>query len=376
MEKRDIRLDFLRGAALMMIFVDHVPRNPLSLATLQSFAFADAAELFFFLSGFVAAMVYGRTLDTRGFFAAAARIWRRAWDIYAAQMVLLVFFVAEVCAIASLLPGTGYFAQFRVEAFITQTETTIVQALMLRFQPAYLDILPVYTVFFAILPFVLVALKRGPWLVILASALIYAGTQLFGWNATTHPNDEGWFFNPFAWQFLMVIGAAFGSGQLDKYKPMLFTRPVLICAGVIASVAAVMQFTNNVHALFPAFPTLYFVTLPISKNSLEPLRLLSFFSVAILVTHFMPSAARMARIGIVRVLARCGQHSLAIFCIGILMAVASHVLWLDGGRSLAQQAAFSAAGIALMMGAAWLLEWAREGQRAIPPISEPGRASA
>lgn len=376
MEKRDIRLDFLRGAALMMIFADHVPHNLMSLATLQSFAFADAAELFFFLSGFVAAMVYGRTMDTRGFFAAAARIWRRAWDIYAAQMVLLFFFVAEVCAIASLLPATGYFQQFRVEAFITQTETTVVQALMLRFQPAYLDILPVYTVFFAILPLVLVALKRGPWLVILASALIYAGTQLFGWNATTHPNDEGWFFNPFAWQFLMVIGAALGSGQLDRIKPVLFTRPVLIGAGVIAFVAAVMQFTNNVHAMFPAIPTLYLVSLPTAKTALEPFRLVSFFSVAILAAHFMPSAARMARSGIVRALARCGQHSLAIFCIGILMAVAGQALWLDGGRSMVQQAGFSALGIALMMATAWLLDWVREGQRALPRIPEPGRASA
>lgn len=376
MEKRDIRLDFLRGAALMMIFADHVPHNLMSLATLQSFAFADAAELFFFLSGFVAAMVYGRTMDTRGFFAAAARIWRRAWDIYAAQMVLLFFFVAEVCAIASLLPATGYFQQFRVEAFITQTETTVVQALMLRFQPAYLDILPVYTVFFAILPLVLVALKRGPWLVILASALIYAGTQLFGWNATTHPSDEGWFFNPFAWQFLMVIGAALGSGQLDRVKHLLFTRPVLIGAGAIALVAAVMQFTNTVHAMFPIIPTLYLVTLPTAKTALEPLRLISFFSAAILVAHFMPSAARMARIGIVRALARCGRHSLAIFCIGILLAVVGQVVWLDGGRSLTQQAGFSALGIGLMMATAWLLDWVREGQRALTPIPEPGRASA
>ena len=373
-EKRDIRLDFLRGAALMMIFADHVPQSLLSLATLQSFAFADAAELFFFLSGFVAAMVYGRTLDTRGFFAAAGRMWRRAWDIYAAQMVLLVFLVAEICAIASFSPDGGYFRYFRVEAFIAQTETTVMQALMLRFQPAYLDILPVYTVFFALLPFLLVALKRGPWLVLLASFLIYAGTQLFGWNATTHPNGEGWFFDPYAWQFVMVIGAAFGSGQMNAYKPLLRSRPVLIGCAVVAVVAGAMQFTNNVHTMFPIVPTLFLISLPVDKSMLEPTRLVSFFAVAILVARYMPSAARMARLAIVRALARCGRHSLAIFCTGTLLAILGHVTWLEAGHSLALQLAFNLAGISLLIGLAWLLEWMSEGQRAIVPLPEQATA--
>ncbi|HVT23583.1 MAG TPA: OpgC domain-containing protein [Rhizomicrobium sp.] len=376
MEKRDIRLDFLRGAALMMIFADHVPSSLLSLATLQSFAFSDAAELFFFLSGFVAAMVYGRTLDTRGFLAGAARTWRRAWDIYAAQMVLLVFFVAEICAIASLLPETGYFKYFRVEAFITHTETTILQALMLRFQPAYLDILPVYTVFFGLLPFILMALKRGPWLVLLASFLLYVGTQLYGWNFSTHPNGEGWFFDPVAWQFVMVAGAAFGSGQMDRYKPLLFSRPVLVGAGITAVVAAAMQFTNNVHALFPVMPTLFLIDVPTKKTMLEPARLVSFFAVAILVARYMPPAARVARFAVVRALARCGRHSLAIFCMGILLALPGHVIWLEAGRSLTLQMIFSAAGVLLLIATAWLLDWIKEGQRAVVPMPEPERVPA
>jgi hypothetical protein len=376
MEKRDIRIDFLRGTALMMIFADHIPKSLLSLATLQSFAFADAGELFFFLSGFVAAMVYGRTLDRRGFLAGAARTWRRAWDIYAAQMVLLFFFVAEICAIASLLPQTGYFKYFRVDAFITHTETTVIQALMLRFQPTYLDILPVYTVFFGVLPFILVALKRGPWLVLLASFLLYVGTQLYGWNATTHPNGDGWFFDPFAWQLMMVTGAAFGSGQMNRYKPLLFSRPVLIGSAVLAAIAAAMQFTNNLHALFAAIPTLFLVHFPVAKTMLEPARLVSFFAVAILAARYMPDAARMARFAAVRALARCGRHSLAIFCMGILLAIPGHVLWLEAGRSLTLQVLFSAAGMMLMIATAWLLDWIKEGQHTIVPMPEAERIPA
>jgi hypothetical protein len=43
---RDSRVDALRGIALIMIFIDHLPSNPLSLVTLHSFGFCDAAELF------------------------------------------------------------------------------------------------------------------------------------------------------------------------------------------------------------------------------------------------------------------------------------------------------------------------------------------
>jgi len=376
MEKRDLRLDFLRGTALMMMFTDHVPNNPLTLATLQSFAFSDAAELFFFLSGFVAAMVYGRALDTRGFMAAAARIWRRGWDIYAAQMVLLFFFVAEICAIAAALPDTGYLHYFRVEAFVAQTETTVVQSLMLRFQPQYLDILPVYTVFFAALPFVLVALRRGPWLVLLASFLVYAGTQMFGWNITTHPRGEGWFFDPLAWQFVFVIGAAFGSGQMDRYKPLLFKRPVLVGSAIVAVVVAGMQFTNALHAMFPAFPTLFLIDVPIEKTVLEPARLVSFFALVILAARWMPAAARMARFAVVRAVARCGRHSLAIFSIGILLAVPGHVLSMEADKSLMLQLAFNIVGVIVLIAAAWLLEWTKEGARSIVPLREPERAAA
>jgi hypothetical protein len=44
--ERDFRLDFCRGVALIVIFIDHVPGNPLSSWTLRNFSFCDAAEVF------------------------------------------------------------------------------------------------------------------------------------------------------------------------------------------------------------------------------------------------------------------------------------------------------------------------------------------
>src|SRR4051812_17257325 len=48
---RDVRIDVLRGLALLVIFVDHVPQNPLSAFTPQALGLSDAAEAFVFMSG-------------------------------------------------------------------------------------------------------------------------------------------------------------------------------------------------------------------------------------------------------------------------------------------------------------------------------------
>src|SRR5438046_7075549 len=71
---RDLRLDFFRGLALIFIFVDHIPENILSYFTIQAVEFFDAAEVFIFISGYTAALVYGQTLVSKGTLYATARI--------------------------------------------------------------------------------------------------------------------------------------------------------------------------------------------------------------------------------------------------------------------------------------------------------------
>ena len=82
--QRDVRLDFFRGLALWLIFIDHIPYNLNSWITIRNYGFSDAAELFVFISGYTAAFVYGRTMRERGFFVAGVRILTRAWQIYEA----------------------------------------------------------------------------------------------------------------------------------------------------------------------------------------------------------------------------------------------------------------------------------------------------
>src|SRR5260370_12689765 len=85
---RDVRLDLFRGLANWAIFLDHIPHEVLRWATLKHYGFSDAADLFVFISGYTAAMVFGRLMIERGYLAAASRLARHAFTLYAAHIIV------------------------------------------------------------------------------------------------------------------------------------------------------------------------------------------------------------------------------------------------------------------------------------------------
>ncbi|WP_411195703.1 OpgC domain-containing protein, partial [Rhizobium sp.] len=56
---RDTRLDVLRGVALIMIFINHVPGQIFEYVTTKNFGFSDAAEAFVLISGIAVGLAYG-----------------------------------------------------------------------------------------------------------------------------------------------------------------------------------------------------------------------------------------------------------------------------------------------------------------------------
>src|SRR5436853_6100826 len=87
---RDLRLDLFRGLANWAIFLDHIPHEVLSWFTTRNYGFSDAADVFVFVSGYTAAFVFGRIMIERGYLAAASRLIKRALELYAAHVVVVV----------------------------------------------------------------------------------------------------------------------------------------------------------------------------------------------------------------------------------------------------------------------------------------------
>src|SRR5215469_8336007 len=175
---RDLRLDFFRGLALICIFIDHIPENYLNYVTISSVAFSDAAELFIFISGFTAALVYGRALATRGALIATVQVLRRAWQLYVAHIFLFVIFIAEVSYTVRTFNNPMYNEEMGVGDFLEHPHIAVVQAMLLQFQPTFFDILPLYIAMLLIFPLVLVGLRWRPLAVVIPSALLYVAVQV------------------------------------------------------------------------------------------------------------------------------------------------------------------------------------------------------
>src|SRR3974390_3096232 len=211
---RDLRLDLFRGLALWLIFLDPIPSNAVSWITIRNYGFSDATEIFVFISGYTAAFVYGRAMQQHGFVVASARVLKRAWQIYVAHVFLLAIYLAEIAYVANSFDNPLYAEEMGVLDFLRNPDVTILQALLLKFKPVNMDVLPLYILLLLWFPPMLWLLLRTPSIALLSSASLYALVWVFDWNIPAYPSGT-WAFNPFAWQLLFVFGAwcALGGAQ-------------------------------------------------------------------------------------------------------------------------------------------------------------------
>jgi hypothetical protein len=361
---RDLRLDFFRGLALVCIFIDHIPENYLTYFTLSAVGFFDAAEVFIFISGFTAALVYGRVLEARGAMLATVQVLRRAWQLYVAHIFLFVIFLAEVSYTVRTFNNPMYNEEMGVGDFLEHPHIAVVQAMLLQFQPTFLDILPLYIVMLLIFPVVLLCLRWHPMVALIPSALIYLEVQIFNVDMAAYPPGSVWTFNPLAWQLLFVLGAILGHAESRLPGKARIIERAFWPALVIASAALVIRLTWTFHNFWDWVPALFERQLwPVNKSNLSPIRLVSFFAVVVLVAHWVAPQARLMRSTIARPLVLCGRHSLEIFCLSILLSASGHFLLSEINAGFTMQLGVNTVGIAVMFLTAWLLDWYRFVQR-------------
>ena len=363
--ERDLRLDLFRGIALWLIFLDHIPSNIVSWITIRNYGFSDATEIFVFISGYTAAFVYGRTMRDRGVIVAGARMLKRAWQVYVAHIFLFVIYLAEIAYVSSSFENPLYAEEMGVFDFLKQPDVTLVQALLLKFKPANMDVLPLYIVLIAgFAPFIWL-LQRWPTVALAASALLYALTWHFGWNLPSYPSGA-WVFNPFAWQLMFGFGAWCALGGAEKLAPLVNSRTALglAVAYLVFAFAIVMTWYFPAYAyLVPRWLSDWMY--PIDKTNLDVLRFAHFLALAILTVHFIPKTWPYLNSQVLRPAVLCGQHSLEIFCLGVFLAFAGHFIIEQVSSRLAAQVAVSILGVVIMAGAAALMTWYKkvEGQR-------------
>jgi len=346
---RERRVDVLRGVALLCIFADHMPGNWLNWITLRNFGLSDAAELFVMLSGFASMVAFGRSFQRDGARAGLLRIALRCLRLYIFQIGMLLVMLATVWLWSLHYP----LVPAPVAPIIRGGAAGIRRGLTLQAQSSNLNILPLYILLLAVFPAIYAGLRSRPALTMIVSAGVWLAANLVpGFNLTNAMDGNGWFFNPFAWQFLFVIGAV-GALLLRRYDGNL-PHPLWLRAAAwgylgFALIAVAPWETWGWFGFHPIV-----LDAP-DKTVLAPLRLLNVLALAALAlssARFRTLAERPA----LRLLAVCGRNSLEVFVLATMLAMIFRLVFRTFGVTVTTQVLANGIGLALMIALALVLE--------------------
>lgn len=350
--KRDLRIDMLRGLALITIFIDHIADNPLNRITMRNFGFSDAAELFVILAGISSMLAYGKYLQSDGFIAGSLRVIHRCLRIYACQILLVV---------VTLVTVQQWWVHFGrdpgdLAPFFERPAEAFARALVLHAQPGNVNILPLYLVLLGLFPLIYLGLRHARGLTLAGSAAVWLAANLLGGlNLTNWIGGQEWFFNPFAWQFLFTLGA-FTAITLREHGGELPRLPLLTLASWSYLIAAFVLAAPWASWGLADFRLIEFGA-P-DKTDLSLFRLIDVLAVIYLAL----GSARLRRLAArawAAPLVICGKHSLEVFTLGTVLAFVSSLMLRSFGPSWWLVAVANLAGIAAMLAFAQYLEHRR-----------------
>jgi hypothetical protein len=369
---RDVRLDLFRGLANWAIFLDHIPHEVLSWITSKNYGFSDAADLFVFISGYTAAFVFGRVMIERGCVAAASRLARRAFKLYAAHIIMVVIYIAVIACVSREFHDPDDLNQFNVAVFMNTPFREFIQALALRYKPVNLDVLPLYILLLGAFAPALWLMVRKPNWTLAGSLVLYFVSRHFGWNLPASPSGF-WYFNPFAWHLLFFLGAWTALGGARVLQPIVRTRTTFwlaIAYLVFAFIVATAIRVPDLGGLLPHWILQPFD--PNDKTNLAPYRIVHFIALAVVVTRFLRLDSPILQWRALAPLIRCGQHSLQVFCTGIVLSFCAHAAIELSLNSLWVQIVVGATGISLMTAVAYCWTWSKQRDRVLPSSVQIG----
>jgi hypothetical protein len=233
--KRDLRIDFLRGFAVLAMVADHLGGEPSWLYNLtggNKFLFS-AAEAFVFISGLVMGIVYCGIVAKSGIGTAMWKAMRRAGALYMLTIILSFGFIS-----LSYLFHLPWVAGVQIDDPIAR----LIERLTLHRAFYLTDVLLLYTLLVGIAPlaFLLIANKRTPYL-LLGSWTLWLLFQRWPDQVSVPWNiEDNSVFHFASWQVLFFTGLVVGyhreriAGWVRRI-PLLpyFSVLTVLCAGLI-----------------------------------------------------------------------------------------------------------------------------------------------
>jgi hypothetical protein len=366
---RDLRLDFFRGVALLLIFIAHVPDNWLARYRPGYFGFSDSADIFVFVSGYAAALAYGRIFPRAGFLVGTGRIVKRLSELYASHLGL--FFVVAVSCVAGnrfLTTDIDYVGLLNLGYFFDNAQEALFGLFTLTYVPNYFDILPMYMVALAMLPAIML-LARVHWT--LAGAVcvaLYLAVHIFRLELPAEiAFRRPWFFNPFAWQMLFYTGFFLGAGWLKAPPSRIWLAALCILFLILSIPVSHYPTYSQVDWL----STLEKRMEPlVTKTNLGVLRWLHFLCLAYLMVFLLKGREHVLKGKIAAPFVKTGQQALPVFVTGMALSLVAGMALDVWGRGVASVAVVNASGLGILMLTAHVVAWFKS-----QPWRNPNRAA-
>jgi hypothetical protein len=320
---RRLELDAVRGLMLVWMVMTHLPTN-LPTYVNQPFGFISATEGFIFLSALFTGRIYVRLAERSGYGAMRRKLLVRTARLYGYHGLLLAlaFFIAVPVAAHGNRPGLHNLLDFY---FTAGARRAIVDAALLIYRPALLDILPMYITFLLITPLVLSVKKESYWKYVIGASFIVWLLAQFGLRQAVYefsslhlglqiPMKEMGAFDVWAWQFMWILGLRLGERWAKGDLPAEnWAKRFALPAALIFAVFFAFRYTAAFMNLdFGRWAPLF------DKWHFGVFRLLDFTSAAALLIRFQSALKPLA----FRPLVLLGQASLQVFCIHLLFCFA------------------------------------------------------
>ncbi len=357
---RDARLDMFRGIALVMIFINHVPGTLYENYTSRNFGFSDAAEAFVFMSGMAAGLAYSNRFRSGSLWAAMAKVWARARQLYFVHIAMTMLCLAIFAAAAKWFGLPEVLTKNNIAALFQQPLSALIGIPLLTHQLGYLNILPLYMMLLLATPlFMLVGLRR-PWLLLGISVLLWLIAAQFRLNLPNFPNPGGWFFNPLSWQVLFVIGLLSGAAMKVGKRFIPYNPTLFLVAAAIVVVALVWVRIPPVGATGRAGLSLlynagapYYIT-GFDKTFLALPRLLHALALFYFLGH-LPIMRDLASSAVAAPFRLLGRQGLAVFSVGTVLSMALQVVKTPRQPDPLFDGMILGGGILLLLALAWAL---------------------
>lgn len=352
---RDTRIDVIRALALITIFINHVPGNPLEALTSKNFGFSDAAEAFVLIAGVSAAFAYGLKFRPGAYLTTTLKMWRRAGVLYIAQLGTTMATLGVFAFFALHFAAPELLGKINIGPVIEDTAAALVGIVTFGHQLGYNNILSMYAVVLLLVPGLLMIGRAGIAHMVAVSGLIWLAAGLFRIGPPNFPNDGVWFLNPLSWQFLFVIGLA--AAMHVKRGGRLPAQPWLIGAAasyLVLSLAWVQipLWGVDISMGMPAVLTGF------DKTYLSAPRLLHVLAAGYLIA-VLPQVSGLARLSVDNPLAVMGRHALPVFVLGTVLSMVAQAWRMVHEPAFLTDIAIVAAGVGAQFAVAYYIEWYR-----------------